>query len=108
MKIKQKTLEQTGVCILSNKREEGFKVIPLYSLNIIEEANSIATELDSFIEAVYASNNLMEKKIEDIIEEYMKTSLNLPEDYMEELLSGFPYIKGLATWEELSLKQFYA
>jgi hypothetical protein len=47
----------------------------------------------------------MQAKIEDTIEEYRKGHNNLPEDYMEELLSGFPYIQGL---EPAFKKAYYA
>jgi hypothetical protein len=102
MKFQQKNLDQTGVAVLSVNEEE--KIVPLYSLQPVEEAMQIADSIrDSYkdryvnveIKNVYITNNLMETKIEDIIEKYRISYPNtLPEDYMEELLSGFPYILG--------------
>ena len=102
MKLQQTSLDQTGVAILSmNGKEE--KQIPLFSLKPVEEAQSIVENFFPAcerIEAVYFTNNLMETKIEDIISNYRKNHKNLPENYMEELLSGFPYVIGISTFSK--------
>lgn len=98
MKLQQTSLDQTGIAILElNNGEE--KHIPLFSLKPVEEANNIVRDYFSSycknIKAVYFTNNLMDSKIEDLIESYRKNRKNLPENYMDELLSGFPYIIGI-------------
>lgn len=96
-KLKQTDLRQTGIAILE-LTDGSKKSIPLYSLEIMQEAREITNNYfkDSCkeIKAVYATNNLMATKIEDTISLYLETYKGLPEDYMEELLSGFPYIIG--------------
>lgn len=106
MKLQQTSLDQTGVVIIENS-ENGQKIIPLFSLNPVEEAQSLQSSYfrEWEIKHVYVTNNLMQAKIEDIIEEYRKGHENLPEDYMEELLSGFPYVQGL---EPAFKKAYYA
>ena len=106
MKLQQETLDQTGIGILIENGKE--RAIPLYSLNPVEEAQYIVKNSINKIEiikAVYFSNNLMETKIEDIIKEYRESNRALPEDYMEELLSGFPYVN---REETLYKKVYYA
>jgi hypothetical protein len=96
MKLKQMNLDQTGVAIFKTKDEE--KQIPLYSLKPFEEAQEIKKNYYNnegiTLEAIYITNNLMTTKIEDLIESYMNEYSALPENYMEELISGFPYIIG--------------
>ena len=106
MKLQQANLDQTGVAILALK-EDKEKILPLFSLNPVEEAQEIVKnyfpECEA-ISAVYFTNNLMETKIEDIIRKYRENHMALPENYMEELISGFPYIIGR---ECESTKHFY-
>lgn len=99
MKLQQKNLDQTGVTILLLKEDgkEVEKQIPLYSLKPIEEAQRLVELYYPNcieIKATYNSNNLLKCPIENIIEDYRKEHLDLPEAYMEELVSGFPYIIG--------------
>lgn len=101
MRLQQTSLDQTGVAILNLDGEE--KHIPLFSLSPVEEIHEFVREnypsYDEFIiKAVYFTNNLMKFKIEDLILEYRETHNNLPENYVEELLSGFPYIIGINTF----------
>ena len=97
MKLQQANLDQTGVAILEMKGSSEEKILPLFSLNPVGEAQEVVKyyfpECET-IRAVYFTNNLMEVKIEDIINKFRETSLALPENYMEELLSGFPFIIG--------------
>lgn len=106
MKLQQTSLDQTGIAIFKNSTGDQ-KDIPLFTLNPITEAQSLQSTYfkEWEIRHVYVTNNLMQAKIEDIIEEYRKGHRNLPEDYMEELLSGFPYIQGL---EPAFKKAYYA
>ena len=96
MKLQQTNLDQTGIGILF--MEDGSeKQIPLYSCEPVQEAQTLVQNYFpncKKISAVYFTNNLMETKIEDIIEKYRENHSCLPENYMEELLSGFPFIIG--------------
>ena len=98
MKLQQTTLDQTGIAIL--EFEDGERTIPLFSIYPVEEAQNIVKDYfpDCIkIKAVYMTNNLMDlmgTKIEDIIHNYREKNDCLPENYMDELLSGFPYIIG--------------
>lgn len=110
MKLQQTSLDQTGVAILT-MQDKSEKIIPLFSVDPVTEANSLVEnyfkESCEAIKAVYFTNNLMETKIEDMISSYKESHgyAILPEDYMEELISGFPYIIG----EEVTYKKaFYA
>ena len=96
MKLQQTSLDQTGIAILIMK-DESVKFIPLFSSKPIEEAHDLVVNYfpDCLeINHIYFTNNLMDAKIEDTIEKYREGHPCLPEDYMEELLSGFPYIFG--------------
>ena len=106
MKLQQTSLDQTGIVIFKNSAGNQ-KNIPLFTLNPVAEAQSLQNTYFRGWEVrhVYVTNNLMQAKIEDTIEEYRKGHNNLPEDYMEELLSGFPYIQGL---EPAFKKAYYA
>ena len=106
MKLCQRSLDQTGSAIISIDGKE--KEIPLYSLEPVSEAQNIVKKYFPTceeIKAVYVTNNLMTTKIEDVIRDYRKDHLDLPEDLMEELISGFPFIYGL---EVKNTKSYYA
>lgn len=93
-KLQQKSLDQTGAAILILGGNEE-KVIPLFSLNPVEEANSLVEQYFpecEKIKAVYITNNLLDTKIEDLISAYKEECSALPEDYMEDLVSGFPFV----------------
>ena len=77
--------------------DDSEKQIPLYSCEPVQEARTLVQNYFSNckkISAVYFTNNLMKTKIEDIIRKYRENHICLPENYMEELLSGFPFIFG--------------
>ena len=104
-KLQQRNLDQTGVALLKINDTE--KEIPLYSLEPVQEAQEIVKNYfpDCHeISAVYVTNNLMTTKIEDIISQYEKDHLDLPEDMVNELVSGFPNIIGL---EPQNTKAYY-
>ena len=97
MKLEQRNLDQTGVAIL--KMQDGSrKEIPLYSVEPIKEAKELQACFfcEAEIEHVFFSNNLMKDKIETKINRYREGNNSvLPENYMDELLNGFPNIMGL-------------
>lgn len=92
-KLKQISLDQTGVAILDIDGTE--KVFPLYSNTPTAEADEVVSFYsDAEIKNVFVTNNMLDYRIEDCIEDYIKNynSSVLPEDYMEELVSGFPFL----------------
>lgn len=95
MKIRQTSIEQTGIAIFTT--EEGERCVPLFSLEVCKEANELQTYFKTLTRPtrVYMTNNLLEYRIEDEIEKFKKEHNNVvPEEYMEQLVSGFPYIEG--------------
>lgn len=106
----QTNLNQTGIAVFKSrdKKEEDI-FIPLFSRSPLAEANAIEEEsiLDKnyFHTHTFVTNNLLDYKIEDAISDFM-AGLRikfLPEDMMEELVSGFPFIKGYLGSEDTSL-----
>lgn len=105
-KVKQTSLDQTGVAIY--KIDDKEKIFPLFSLNPVEEANTLQEDLivcsskNVTLEHVFISNNLLEYKIEDEIRNFVKENGYLPEDLMDELLCGFPFsnISGYNTYSK--------
>ena len=94
--LKQISLDQTGVAILDIDGKE--KVFPLYSTTPTAEAEEVASFYSGSVEIknVFVTNNMLDYKMEDFIIDYQKNyKLNvLPEDYMKELVSGFPFVTG--------------
>ena len=97
-KLFRTSIEQTGAAIFVNDKGEE-KIIPLFSDNPCEEARGI--RLTNFynytLRDVFYSNNLMDFRIEDMVKDYIKRYGCLPENYMDELASGFPFIFGRNT-----------
>ena len=108
MRLQQKSLDQTGVAILKLGDKE--KAIPLFSLSPAEEASNLIEEcFPEYSEAnvtIFVTNNLLETKIEDMISEFRENYLALPEDYMEDLVSGFPFVYNRDSDSEIT-KHFY-
>ena len=107
-KLKQTSLDQTGVAVL--KLKDGDKVIPLFSENPIKEANQVGAlfPLGTEVKNVFIANSMLDFKIEDCIEDFQTYLPNtLPEDMMEELVSGFPYTYGYYTDTDLVQKFAY-
>jgi hypothetical protein len=104
MKLQQTSLDQTGVAILTINNKDIVK--PLFSLEPVSEAQELVRLYlkEATIKAVYVTNNLMPTKIEDVIDEYKENHLDLPEGYMEQLLSGFSFIDGFSVFT----KSYYA
>jgi hypothetical protein len=108
-KLKQTSLDQTGVAVL--KLIDGDKVIPLFSENPIKEANEVGSlfPLGTEVKNVFVANNMLDFKIEDCIKDFQTYLPNtLPEDMMEELVSGFPYTYGYYTDTDLIQKFAYS
>ena len=108
-KLKQTSLDQTGIAILKIKDE--YKVIPLFSENPIKEANEVGAlfPLGTEVKNVFVANSMLDFKIEDCIKDFQTYLPNtLPEDMMEELVSGFPYTYGYYTDADLVQKFAYA
>ena len=92
--IQQTSLDQTGIAIFETEDGER-KQIPLFSLAPFEEAEELATYMDGERKEVYITNNLCEYRIEHKIRDYKKEhDGSIPEDFMEELASGVPFIEG--------------
>jgi len=88
-------MDQTGVAILimPNGKE---KIVPLFSCHPHREADDMVKVLGAVkVKSFFLANNLLDVHIEDIISEYKKAYKSLPEDLMDELVSGFPFISGL-------------
>lgn len=98
MKLQQTSLDQTGVVILTINNKDVIK--PLFSLEPVSEAQELVRLYlkEATIKAVYVTNNLMPTKIEDVIDEYKENHSDLPEGYMEQLLSGFSFINGFSVF----------
>ena len=96
-KIKQTSLDQTGIAIIERKDKEDL-FLPLFSLSPIKEANELALDIPGFIRIknIFIANNLLDYKIEDAIKDFkqLKRPEVLPQNLMEELVSGFPFITG--------------
>lgn len=108
-KLKQTSLEQTGVAVL--KLKDGDKVIPLFSENPIKEANEVGAlfPLGTEVKNVFVANNILDYRIEDCIKDFqIEFPQILPEDMMEELVSGFPFTYGEYSGKETSQKYAYA
>lgn len=95
----QTSLDQTGVVFINF--ENSTKIFPLFSLDLTCEAEKLAGTIGKgnpsiTVKRVFACNNILDYKIEDLIIDYQKTvnRFILPENYMEELVSGFPFVTG--------------
>lgn len=94
MKLHRVDVEQTGV-LIAEDASQNTKTIPLYSNVPIEEAEGIIRCTGYKFIRTYYSNNLLSYKIEDLIRDFISKNGFLPENYMDELVSGFPYILGM-------------
>lgn len=94
MMIQQTNLEQTGIAIFETETNEK-KQIPLFSLSPCEEAREMSTYIDGELKHVFITNNLCEYRIENEIKDYKKEHDGvIPEEFMDQLASGFPFIEG--------------
>ena len=94
MKLFRVSVEQTGALVAEDSNKN-IKIIPLYSDNPCEEAREIIRDAGYKFIGTYYSNNLMDYKIEDVIRNFVKRNGFLPENYLGELVSGFPFIVGM-------------
>lgn len=89
-------MEQTGVAIFLGEHDEEIHR-PLFSNSPCEEARGIAFMTGDKLRDVFYSNNLLDYKIEDLIKDFVRECEYLPENYVDELVSGFPFIIGRNT-----------
>jgi hypothetical protein len=93
MKLKITSLEQTGIAIFRDK-EGKEKYIPLFSDNPCEEARGLfARDMEaSVLTDVFYTNQMCNYKIETVVKEFVDKHKFLPENYIEEMVSGFPHM----------------
>lgn len=98
MKLKITSLEQTGIAIFRDK-EGKEKYVPLFSDNPCEEARGLfARDMKAFtLTNVFYTNQMCNYKIETVVKEFVEKHKFLPENYIEEIVSGFPHIGGMCT-----------
>lgn len=94
IKLKRISVEQTGVAIVEDDNGN-VKQIPLYSNDPCEEARDIVAHLGVKLKDTYYTSNLMEYKIEDMVEDFTNDNGFLPENFMDEMVMGFPFIFGI-------------
>lgn len=95
-KLFRTSIEQTGIAIfLGEYDEEIYR--PMFSNNPCAEARDISFVTGDRLKDVFYSNNLLDYKIEDIIKDFVREHGCLPENYVEELVNGFPFIIGRNT-----------
>lgn len=90
-KLFRTCIEQTGIAVYTNKDGEEIRR-PMFSNNPQEEAREVANLTGDILLCTFYSNNMMDYKIEEEINKFVKRNGFLPENYMEELISGFPFI----------------
>ena len=95
-KLFRTCMEQTGVAIFIGEHDEEIHR-PMFSNNPCEEARGVAYITGDRLRDVFYSNNLLDYKIEDLIEDFVREHRCLPENYVEELVNGFPFIIGRNT-----------
>lgn len=94
VKLFRTSIEQTGAAIFTNSEGEE-KVIPLFTEAPCEEARELRGIIPDYeLKDVYYTNNFFDYKLEDLIRNFINKHGFLPENYMDELVSGFPGIVG--------------
>ena len=90
--IQQTSIDQTGIAIFKSENNESIN-IPLFSLTPFDEAEELAVYVEGELKDIFISNNLCDYRIEDEIRDYKKKNLgSIPEEFMEQLASGFPFV----------------
>ena len=91
--IQQTSLDQTGIAIFKTENDEKIS-IPLFSLAPFDEADELSTYIEGEVKRdVFISNNLCDYRIEHEIRDYKKENAgSIPEEFMDQLASGFPFI----------------
>ena len=108
MKIQQTSLLQTGIAI--GLTLDGKEIsIPLFSQNpVIDEIPNFKQRFPEIkIKDVFLANSVLKYKIEDTIKEFKETNKFLPENYMNELRSGFPFIYNSIEYNPLPIGLSY-
>ena len=93
MKLLRTSIQQTGVAIVD--QEGNIKQIPLYSNKPCAEARKLGRKFGYEVKSVFYTNSLMDYRIEDCIRDFKEKYGFLPENYIEEIVSGFPFIPGM-------------
>lgn len=109
MRLQQKSLFQTAIAIVI--MEDGSeRQIPLFSSKpFMDEVPKLQERLPiAEVKHVYLSNNLMKYKIENTIEAFVSTHGYLPENFMNELRSGFPFIYNSIEFNALPIGLSYS
>lgn len=94
MKLFRTSIEQTGVTIVEDN-EGNLKQIPLYSNSPCKEARVFAGAFGCKIKDTFYTNSMMDYKIEDCVRDFEEKYGFLPENYMDEMVNGFPFIHGM-------------
>lgn len=95
VKLFRTSIEQTGIAVFINSKGEE-KVIPLFTEAPCEEARELRGIIPNyFLLDVYYTNNLLDYKPESLIRNFINKHGFLPENYIDELVSGFPGIVGI-------------
>ena len=94
-KLFRTCIEQTGIAIYKKGNKEIMR--PMFSLCPREEAKEVMELTGDELIATFYSNSMMGYKIESLIKEFIAKNKYLPENYVEELVNGFPFIIGRNT-----------
>lgn len=102
----QTSIDQTGVAIMEMS-DGTTKEFPLFSARPLSEAKQLMEDIPNIasIKDIFITGNLMAHKIEQDVEYYMKNFGIFPEDIMEEMVSGFPFV---FTGSPYSISYLYA
>ena len=95
MRFIQRSIHQTGVAVIE-MADGSEKEIPTFTVDPSYEAQGLLKYLGEGCEVkhVFCTNNLMSYKIGDEIQKFIYYNNFLPEDLMEDLAFGFPFIYG--------------
>ncbi len=104
MKIQQKSLLQTGVLIVEMPNGEE-KQIPLFSKKPqTEEIPAFKKRFPNIeVKQVFFTSTLLGYRIVETVEEVVGKRGFLPENYMNEIRSGFPFIHSSINYNPLPI-----
>lgn len=95
MKLFRTSIEQTGAAVLVNIEDGKEKIIPLFTTTPCEEAKEFCGYSSNYrVKNVFYANPLLDYRIEDLIEDFINRNGFLPENYIDELVCGFPFVHG--------------
>lgn len=93
-KLVRTSINQTGASLFINERTGEEKIIPMFTKNPCEEARGIQIPNYTLKWTVY-SNNLLDYKLDELINDFIAKNKFLPENYVEEIVLGFPFTSGV-------------